>query len=89
MIVNELRYLIFQNYYRQIRFSKENSYHSIKHQKKKDLHLFATKLTEKMPSPSNTKQYYNSYLKRKKHKISKTNKNNYSSTKGYRKLKHC
>ena len=44
MIVNELRYLIFPNYYRQIRFSKENSYHSIKHQKKKDLHLFATKL---------------------------------------------
>ena len=46
-------------------FARENSYYSIKHQKKKNLQLFATKLTEKIPDPSNNQEYYNSYLKRK------------------------
>ena len=35
MSVNELRGFIFENYYRQIGFSKENSYYSLKHQKKR------------------------------------------------------
>ena len=35
MSVNELRDFIFENYYRQIGFSKENSYYSLKHQKKR------------------------------------------------------
>ena len=48
----------------------------MKHQKKKDLQLFETKLTEKIPE-ENTKEYYNSYLMRKKHKISKAIKSNY------------
>ena len=39
------KYLIFENYYRQIVFTKENSYSAMKHQKKKDLLLFTTKLT--------------------------------------------
>ena len=43
MKVNELRYFIFEIF----RFYKENSYYSMKYQKKKDLQLFATKLTEK------------------------------------------
>ena len=34
MTVNELRDFIFENYYKQIAFSKENSYYSLKHQKK-------------------------------------------------------
>ena len=34
MAVKELKNFIFQNYYRQIGFTKENSYHSVKHQKK-------------------------------------------------------
>ena len=37
MTVNGIRDFIFENYYKQIRFSKENSYYSMKHQKKKDL----------------------------------------------------
>ena len=39
------KYLIFENYYRQIVFTKENSYSAMKHQKKKDLLLLTTKLT--------------------------------------------
>ena len=31
-----------------MRFAKENSYYSMKHQKKKDLQLFATTSTEKI-----------------------------------------
>ena len=33
--VNEVRDFIFKNYYKRIGFSKENSYYSMKHQKKK------------------------------------------------------
>ena len=45
--VNELRDSIFENYYKQIGFSEENSYYPRKHQTKKDLQLITTKLTEK------------------------------------------
>ena len=45
MTVNELRYFIFENYYRRIGFSKENSYYSMKLHRKRDLQLFGTKNT--------------------------------------------
>ena len=45
--INELRDSIFENYYKQIGFSEENSYYPRKHQTKKDLQLITTKLTEK------------------------------------------
>ena len=35
MTIKELKDLIFESYYRQIGFTKENSYYSIKRQKKK------------------------------------------------------
>ena len=54
MYVNEIRDFIFENYYKRIGFSKENSHYSMKHQKK-DLQMFATKLTEKIPDPRNAK----------------------------------
>ena len=42
---------------------------NIKHQKKSNLHLFETNLTEKkIRNPSNAKEYYQSYLKRKNSK---------------------
>ena len=46
MTINELEDFIYENYYRRIGFPEENSYYSMKHQKK-NLKLFATKLTEK------------------------------------------
>ena len=45
--VTETRYIISENYYKRTRFSKENNSYSTKHQKRKDLQLFETKLTEK------------------------------------------
>ena len=45
MIVKEVKYFIFQNYYGRIGFTKKNSCHSIKHQKKK--YLLATKSIKK------------------------------------------
>ena len=71
---HEFRDFIFENYYKQIGFAKENSYYSIRHQKKRDLKLFATKLMEKIPDPSNTKEHYNSFLKRKNTKSVKRSK---------------
>ena len=35
MSINEIRVFIFENYYKGIGFSKENSYYSMKHLKKK------------------------------------------------------
>ena len=49
MIIKELKDLICESYYRRIGFLKENSYYSMKHQKKKDMLLLATKLIEKIP----------------------------------------
>ena len=43
MSVNEIKDFSFENYYKQIGFSKENCYYSMKHQKKQI--LLATKLT--------------------------------------------
>ena len=54
MTVNELRGFIFENYNKRIGFARENSYYSM-HQKKQDLQLFATKLTEKICFPSKGK----------------------------------
>ena len=51
--------------------ARDYSYYSIKLQKEKDLQLTAIKLTEKIPEPSNTKEYYNSYLNRKYTKLVK------------------
>ena len=41
MPANKIRDFIFENYYKQIGYFKENSYYSMKHLKK-DLQLFAT-----------------------------------------------
>ena len=76
MTVNELRDFIFEYYYRRMGFARENSYYSVKHQKIKDLQLFATKLAEQIPDPSSAKEYYNSYLRRKDMKSVKRSKIN-------------
>ena len=47
LVVKDFLRLIFKNYNQRIGFAKENSYYSIKDQKKKDAKSFATKLTEK------------------------------------------
>ena len=49
MPANDSRDFIFENYYKRIGFSKEDSYHSLKRSNKKDLLLFANKLIEKVP----------------------------------------
>ena len=42
--------------------------------RKKDQKLFGTKITEKLSDPSNAKEYYNSYFKRKNKKSVKQSK---------------
>ena len=77
MSVNEIRNFIFENYYRRSGFSKENSYYSMKHQKKKDIRWFATKLKKQIPDPHNAKKHYQSFIRKKN---TKTGGNNYSAT---------
>lgn len=48
MKVKDLREFTFENYHKRIGFTKEDSYHSLKRKKKKDLVLFATNLTKEM-----------------------------------------
>ena len=79
---------IFNKYYERLGCTKENSYYSKKtSKKKKDLQLFGTKLIEKNNNPSNSKEYYQSYLKKKK--IVKRIKNNCSATSNLRKPIYC
>ena len=47
MSVIEIRDFVFENYYKRIGFSKENSHYPKKRLKKKDLLLLANKLIEK------------------------------------------
>ena len=55
MPVNDIRDFIFENSYKRIGFSKENSYCSMKFLKRKDLLLLANKLIERVPDPRNAK----------------------------------
>ena len=57
MSVNQIKHFICENCCKQIRFSKENSYYSMKHLNK-DLLLLAKKLIEKIPDPCNAKKRY-------------------------------
>ena len=65
MTIKELKDFMYEIFHRRIGFLKENSYYSMKHQKKKDLLLLATKLIEKIPDGTSAKKYYQLYLKRK------------------------
>ena len=68
MSVNEIRDFIFENYYKRIRFSKENSYYSMKRlkkEKKKDSSLLANKIIETIPDPGNVKEHYQSFIRKK------------------------
>ena len=55
----------------------------MKRLKKKDLLLLVNKLKEKIPDSRNAKEHYQSIIRKKKNKISKTIKNNYSLTKSF------
>ena len=71
MTVKELRDFIFENCYGRFGFPNENSYYSIKSQKKNELSLLETKLIERIPNTTNTKQYYQSHMNRKSTKLVK------------------
>ena len=47
MTVEKIKDFIYENYYRRIGFFQEKSYSSLKHQKKQDSLLLATKLIQK------------------------------------------
>ena len=68
MSLNEIREFIFENYYKQIGFSKENSYYSMRHLKKKDLLLLTNNFIEKTYDPPNAKEHYQSFISKKNRK---------------------
>ena len=59
---------IFENYYKRVGFSKEDSYYSMKCLKIKELLLLANKLIEKLSDPRNAKERYESFLRKKNRK---------------------
>ena len=65
MSVNNIRYFIYEKYYKRIGFSKKDSYYSMKCLKGKDLLLLANKLIEKVPDPRNAKEHYELFLRKK------------------------
>ena len=68
MSVNEIREFVFKNKYKRIGFSKESSYYSMKHLKRKDLLFLANKLIEKILDPRNAKEHYQSFLRKENRK---------------------
>ena len=65
MSVNEIKDFFFENYYKRIGFSKENSYYLMKRLKNKDFLLLLNKLIEKIPDPCNAKEHYKSFIRKK------------------------
>ena len=71
MSVKDLKEFIFENYYKNIGFTKEDSYDSLKKQNNIYIYIyiyiyisvFAPKLIQKLVSSSKTKEYYESFLK--------------------------
>ena len=59
---NKIRDFIFENYYKRIEFSKENSSYSMKRLKEKDLLLLTNKLIEKILDHRNTKEHYQPFI---------------------------
>ena len=68
MSFNNNREFIFENYYKRIGFSQEESYYSMKRLKRKDLLLLANKLMEKVPDSCNAKEHHKSFLRKKNRK---------------------
>ena len=87
MSILEIKDFIFENYYKEIGFSKKNSYNSMKHLTKKDLFSLANKLIKNIPDLCNAKECYQSFEIMKNKKISKTIRNRYLSTKTFSKPK--
>ena len=72
--VNEIRNFVFENFFKRMGFSKENSFYSVKRLKRKDLLLLANKLKEKVTDPHNAKQHYQIFIRRKSRKSVKHSK---------------
>ena len=89
MYALNIRDVIFENYYKGIGFSRENSYYSMKRLKRKDLMLLANKLIEKIPYPRNVKEHYQSFLRNKNKKSVKQSEIFTYQLKNIWKLKHC
>ena len=63
--VNEIRDFIFENYYKRVGFSNKSSYYSMKRLERKNLLLVINKLREKVPDPCNSKEHYQSFIRKK------------------------
>ena len=74
MPANEIRDFIFQNYYKIIGFSKENSYYSMKRLKK--IIVACKEINIKIPVSHNAKEHYWSFMKKKNTKWVKQTKIN-------------
>ena len=64
MSVNEIKDFIFDNYYKRIRFSNENSYYSMK-RLKEERFAVAYKQINRIPDTYNTKEHYQSFIRKK------------------------
>ena len=65
---NEIRDFIFENYYKRIGFSTENSYYSLKHLKKKYLQFLENKSIKKVPNLNDAKEHFQSFIRNKNRK---------------------
>ena len=89
MSVNQIKGIIFENYYKRIVFLNKNCCYPMKTLKQKDLLFIATKLIEKIPDHRNAKEHYQSFLRKKNTKWKKQSKIITYQPKIFQKPNHC
>ena len=83
MSFNEILDFIFENYYKRIGFSEENSHYLVKNRKERNLQMFAIKLIKKCLILKILKDTINYFLRKKNTKSVKQKQNNYPATKNF------
>ena len=66
MSINEIKDFIFENYYKRIGFSQENSYYSMKRLEK--IIVACEQINRKIRGPCNAKKHYQSFIRKKNRK---------------------
>ena len=67
--INEIKDVIFENYYKRIGFSKKSRYSSMKRLNKKDLFLLANELGKSIPDPRNCIEHCKPFIIKEKKSV--------------------
>ena len=91
--ITEIKYFIFENYYKRIGFSKESSYYSLKRLNIKRFVAARNKLMKNIPDPQHSsalaEEHNKLFIIKEIRKSVKKIRNSYLSTKNFSNSRHC